>query len=87
MVVIFTLEDCFHCIELKKKLKNSSISYNEIEITKHQDLWVNVVNDVKNDTVPLILITNNEFNTSSVYIPGIHYQNDDEFIEILKELI
>ena len=42
-VVIFTLNGCSHCTNLKTKLTEETISFTEIEITDNEKIWDSVV--------------------------------------------
>ena len=56
-LVIFTLEDCIHCISLKMRLNELSITFNEINVDKHPELWNKIVDETGNESLPLIFIS------------------------------
>jgi glutaredoxin len=84
-ITIFTLNGCHYCQDLKKKLINESIKYNEIEITQQEDLWDRIVEKTGHDILPTIYVQNVDINTGTVYIPGINFNSIEEIVLILKK--
>lgn len=83
-IIIFTLYDCSHCKNLKNRLYDQLIPFNEIEITQNEELWRKIVDRIKHNILPTILILSNEIDESPIYIPGVDYQTEDEIIQIIK---
>jgi glutaredoxin len=83
-VVIFTLNGCSHCIDLKDKLNDVSIPFTEIEITNNQKLWDKVVNQTGHNVLPTIFIKKQNTDTGPVLIPGKDFNNVNEVIPKIK---
>lgn len=83
-IVLFTLNGCDHCVNLKKRLSKLSIPYKEIETTENEVLWDKIVEETGHDLLPTTLIMNDENDESFIYIPGVDYQTEDEIVEIIK---
>jgi len=83
-IMIFTLNGCVHCAELKRKLNELSIPFHDIEITKNRKIWDSVKAQTGYDTLPTIFIQTDNQGNGVVYTPGRDFQNDDEIIEIIK---
>ena len=43
-IIVFTLNGCGHCVELKKSLNELEIDYSEISIDDNEEIWNQVVN-------------------------------------------
>jgi glutaredoxin len=83
-VVVFTLNGCSHCIDLKDKLNDMSIPFTEIEITNNQKLWDKVVNQTGHNVLPTIFIKKQNTDTGPVLIPGKDFNNVNEAIPKIK---
>lgn len=86
-VILFTLDNCIHCKSLKKRLKNESIDYHEIEITNNQKIWDEVVNQTGHNSLPTIFIKKDDIDTGPVYVAGVDFTSDDEGLKIVKSHI
>jgi glutaredoxin len=42
-VLLFTLDGCGHCKNLKERLNNESLPFTEVEVNKNQELWNKIV--------------------------------------------
>lgn len=86
-IAVFTLNNCPLCFSLKNKLKESSIPFHDIEITKNRGLWDEVLSQTGLDALPTVYIQSDEEGNGVVYTPGRDFQDVDEIIEIIKENI
>jgi len=86
-ILIFTLNGCLQCRDLKMKLTEQSISFKDIEITKNQELWKQVTSQTGYDLLPTVFIQNDDNSTGTVYIPDRDFQDINEIIEIIKSNI
>lgn len=85
--IIFTLNDCPYCFELKKTLSDLSIPFHDVEITKNKKLWDFIVSQTEQDLLPTVLIHTNNQGDGLVYVPERDFQDLDEIIEIIKKNI
>ena len=83
-LVVFTLNGCYHCSELKDKLKEAEISFHDIEITRNKPLWDRVVEQTGHDVLPTVFIQTDAEGNGSVYIPGRDFQDLNEIMKIIK---
>ena len=86
-VIIFTLNGCGHCLELKNRLDENQIPYQEAEITLNRPIWNQVIDQTGLDILPTIFIRQEGIDSGPVYIPGRDYQTTDEIVEIIKSHI
>jgi glutaredoxin len=86
-IYIFTKNGCSHCKELKKKLTNESISFYDVEITKNNEIWENVVSQTGFDILPTVFIVNDNDNIGTAYTPGVDFKDVNEIVEIIKNII
>jgi glutaredoxin len=86
-IVVFTLNGCIRCSELKAKLKEQNIAFHDIEITKNSKLWNGVVAQTGHDVLPTVFIPEDGEGNGLVYNPGRDFQTVDEIIEIIKNNI
>ena len=83
-VVLFTLNTCEYCNSLKERLYNLSIPFNELDVEKCEDIWNKIVEETESDSVPVILIYD-ENDNGEIYVPGKDYETEDEIVEIIKK--
>jgi glutaredoxin len=85
-IVIFTLNGCSHCKNLKGRLNDLEISYIDVEIGENQKLWDQVVQQTGHNVLPTVFIKKENSDEGPVYVPGRDYHNEDEIVEIIKNL-
>jgi len=83
-LTVFTLNGCGHCMLLKTNLDHLIIPYNEIEISKNQKIWFEIVEQTKQDRIPVVYISDIDKNEGKIYIPEVDYKTIDELINIIK---
>jgi glutaredoxin len=83
--MIFTLNGCVHCNELKEKLDELNIIFHDIEITKNRNLWENVISQTGCDVLPTVFIQTDNDGNGLVYNPGRDFQDINEIVEIIKK--
>jgi len=86
-ILIFTLEGCPHCVSLKNKLLELKINFIEVDILKNEELWNQVHQQTKHNTVPTIFFKMQGTDSGPVFAPGRDFQNEDEIVEIIKKHI
>ena len=85
-IVIFTLNGCLHCKNLKNRLNELSIPFIDVEIGQNQKLWDQVVEQTGHNVLPTVFIRKENTEEGPVYVPGRDYETEDEIVEILKNL-
>ncbi len=79
-IIIFTLNGCGHCVELKKSLI-------ELEVGKNTEIWNEVVEQTGHNSLPTVFISLSGGEDGPVFIPGRDYMDKEEVIEKIKEYL
>jgi glutaredoxin len=86
-ILVFTLNGCERCAELKNKMKELNVSFHDVEITKNRKLWNAVKGQIGYDILPTVFIQIDDIGNGTVYTPGRDFQDVNEIIEIIKKNI
>jgi glutaredoxin len=86
-IVVFTLNGCGHCVELKTKFKENHIPFQEIEIGSNQKLWDQVVNQTGHNSLPTVFVGLEGGESGPVFVPGRDYKDKDELLEMIKSYV
>jgi glutaredoxin len=84
-VIVFTLNDCEHCKDLKTKLSNAQISFKEFEINEHKPFWDDIVKQTGADVVPTLYLMDKINKRARILIGGKDFNSGDEAIKIIKK--
>lgn len=86
MIVVFTLNGCPACSELKKHLNKNMLKYEEIEITSYPNVWENVVMTTGDDSVPTVFLKDveNQNKKAKLYVAGTDFNDTKEGINLIK---
>ena len=87
VVIVFSLEGCSHCVDLKKKLNEVGIQYIEIEVTKNKEIWDKVVEQTGHNSLPSVYISIDGGDKGPIFVPERDYQTQEELIEKIKTYI
>jgi len=79
------LNSCIHCQELKEKLTELLIPFDDVEITLNMELWDYVISQTGSDLLPTVFIKDGDVDSGLIYIPGRNFQSNNEIIEIIKD--
>jgi len=83
-MIVFTLNGCIHCVELKKDLKNQGIPFTELEIESNKDIWDIVVKQTGHNSLPTVFIGLNGEDEGPIFVPERDYQSKEDLIEKIK---
>lgn len=86
-VTLLTSDDCFHCQDLKTRLNELGIEFDEIEINKNINFWNKFIEDNDCDIVPVVLIREKKGVKNKIFLPEKHYNSNEEAIIIIKQNI
>lgn len=86
-IVVFTMEGCIHCIDLKKELKNLDIPFIEYEIGKNKKIWDNVVQQTGHNALPTVFVGLNGTDEGPVFVPERDYESRDDLIQKIKNYL
>jgi glutaredoxin len=83
-VLVFSLNDCIHCKDLKTRLTNTKISFKDFDIDEHRSFWKEIVKQTGENVVPTLCLYDND-EKINIFIPGKDFNNGDEAINIIKK--
>jgi glutaredoxin len=86
-IIVFTLNGCGHCVDLKKSLNELEINYSEIVIDENEEIWNQVVNQTGHNSLPTIFISINGDEEGPVFVPERDFNSLDECVEIIKKYV
>ena len=86
-LVIFTLEGCGHCKELKTLVNKESIPFTEIEVSRNKELWNKIVDQTKNEYLPAFFIKTEGTDSGPIYCPERDFNGTEEAVNIIKSHI
>lgn len=84
-LIIFTLNGCGFCKNIKQKLNDELISFTEYEINQYPDLWEQVVNQTNSEYLPTIFIKEENSTTGEVFCPIKDFDNEEDILNIVKK--
>lgn len=84
-ILVFTLDGCQHCVDLKKSLTNANVPYNEMEINENQSLWNQVVEQTGYNLLPTVFIGSNDTDEGIVLVPDRDFKSPTELLEHIKK--
>lgn len=86
-VLLYSLDGCPWCDELKDLLNSHSIEYVVRDIEKHDEEWENIKKETKNEFVPAVCILHHDKKMKEYILPDIHFEDVEECTEkVLKVL-
>jgi glutaredoxin len=83
-IIVFTLNGCGHCVELKNMLNEQTIPFTEIEISQNQQIWDQVVSQTGHNSLPTVFVSMDEGEDGPVFIPERDFKDKNELIEKIK---
>lgn len=86
-ITLLTSDDCFHCQDLKTRLKELDIYFDEIEVNKNFQFWNRFIQENGCDIVPVILIREKEGIKNMIFLPEKDYNSNEEAIMVIKKNI
>jgi glutaredoxin len=84
-VIVFSLNGCGHCHNLKIRLDELKIPYQDIEINKNRTIWDQVVSQTGHNVLPTIFIQKDEDGNGPIYIPGKDFFETEQAVTIINE--
>jgi glutaredoxin len=88
LVILFTMEGCPYCVQMKDQLKESDINFVERDIDKYKDEYDMFVEITENEFVPAFMIVESpdtDDHKSYLYAPERDYDEIEEGVAIIKE--
>ena len=88
LVILFTMDGCPYCVQMKDQLKESDIDFVERDIEEHKDEYDMFVEITENEFVPAFMIVESpdtDDHKSYLYAPERDYNEIEEGVAIIKE--
>ena len=88
LVILFTMEGCPYCVQMKEQLTESNISFVERDIRKYEEEYEMFVEITENEFVPAFMIVESpdtDDHKSYLFAPERDYNEIEEGVEIIKE--
>ena len=86
-LVVFTMEGCPYCHDFKEMLSKEEIEFTDLDINDHPDEYDMFTKIVDNDLVPAFMVVNTEGGKTTFMAPDRDYEELDEALEKIKEII
>lgn len=86
-IIVFTLNGCSHCVELKKELQNQNITFTEIEVESNKEIWNSVVKQTGHNSLPSVYISIAGGDEGPIFVPERDYKDRDDLIGKIKMYI
>lgn len=78
---IFTLNTCSYCHELKKKLGDEGIDYDEYDADEYEDLFFKLSDKADSDQVPMVVVG------KKLLAPEVSFKTIDEAVTYIKKFL
>ena len=88
LLILFTMEGCPYCVQMKDQLTESNIDFVERDINEHKDEYDMFVEITENEFVPAFMIVespDNDDHKSYLFAPERDFNEIEEGILIIKE--
>jgi glutaredoxin len=88
LVILFTMDGCPYCVQMKDQLKESNIDFVERDIEEHKDEYDMFVEITENEYVPAFMIVESpdtDDHKSYLFAPERDYDEIEEGVAIIKE--
>jgi len=88
LVILFTMEGCPYCVQMKDQLRESDIDFVERDIDEHKDEYDMFVEITENEFVPAFMIVESpdtDDHKSYLFAPERDYDEIEEGVAIIKE--
>ena len=88
LVILFTMEGCPYCVQMKDQLTESGIYFVERDIDRHKDEYDMFVEITENEFVPAFMIVESpdtDEHKSYLFAPERDFDEIEEGVSIIKE--
>jgi glutaredoxin len=88
IVILFTMDGCPYCVQMKEQLTESNIDFFERDINEHKDEYDMFVEITENEFVPAFMIVESpdtDNHKSYLFAPERDYNEIEEGVAIIKE--
>jgi glutaredoxin len=82
--ILFTLDGCSHCVDLKKQLIKENIEFIELEVGENKQIWNTVVEQTGHNSLPTMFVGLNGEDEGPIFVPERDYKSHEDLIEKIK---
>ena len=86
-VVLFTMEGCPYCHELKDMLKENNIEFTDLDINQYVEEYDMFTKIVDNDLVPAFMIVDENGGATQFMAPDRDYEDLNEALQKIKYVL
>jgi|1_EtaG_2_1085319.scaffolds.fasta_scaffold07464_4 glutaredoxin len=86
-IVLYTMEGCPYCDELKGYMQNEGIKYKPIDIDIREKLWESVKKITGEEYVPTVMVVNTDTGSPKFFAPDRDFEEPKECFTLVKDLI
>jgi len=90
VVVLFTMEGCPYCVDLKNMLNESGIEYYDRDINEYEEEYNMFVKITENEYVPAFMLIespDSEKPETDLFAPDRDFQDINEGFDIIKSFL
>ena len=88
LVILFTMDGCPYCVQMKDQLKECNIDFVERDINEYEDEYEMFVEITENEFVPAFMIVESpdtDDHKSYLFAPERDYNDIEDGVAIIKE--
>ena len=86
-IVLYSMEGCPYCDELKGYMQMEGIDYNPIDIEVKEKLWESVKEITGEDYVPTVMVVNTDTGSPKFFVPDVDFEEPKECFTLVKDYI
>lgn len=86
-IIVFTMNGCIYCTDLKSTLSQKNIKFIEAEVSNYPKIWKQVINQTGYNVLPTVFLKQDGTEEGPIYIAGKDFDTPEEFLEKIKSKI
>ena len=86
-LVLFTMEGCPFCVDMKSKLDDAKIEFVDLDINENSDEYDMFKKIVDNDYVPAFMIIDTEGSPTKFMAPDRDFEDIDDAVDKIKSIL
>jgi glutaredoxin len=84
-IYIFTTKGCPFCEQLKQLLLAEKLSFFSLDVVKHEDEYIPIIEQTGLDLVPAVMILDTVKNERKYIVPEKHFKTLPECVQLVKK--
>lgn len=86
-IVLYTMNGCPHCVELKKLLVKENIKFVDRDIDENKEEYDLFVKLTESEFVPAFMLCGDDYRDTEFFVPDKSFKNIHEAVDLIKERI